>query len=61
MLQCVKLSDSRGVIAAAAMDQGGSLLKIHRPGEGRRFEQITDDIVQHSSFRKAQVITPLKR
>lgn len=53
-----KLSDSRGVIAAAAMDQRGSLLKSIAQAKGVDSKQITDDMMSEFKTAVTRVLTP---
>lgn len=52
------LSDERGVIAAAAMDQRGSLLKMIAAGKGVDKSQVTDQMMAEFKTAVAKVLTP---
>ncbi len=52
------LSNSAGVIAAAAMDQRGSLKKSVASAKGVPQEQITDDMMQEFKVAVTRVLTP---
>ncbi|MEZ5352562.1 MAG: tagatose 1,6-diphosphate aldolase [Bryobacteraceae bacterium] len=52
------LSDARGVIAAAAMDQRGSLQKSIAAGAGISPSQVTDEQMQEFKIAVSRVLTP---
>jgi len=52
------LSNSAGVIAAAAMDQRGSLRKSVAAAKGVPQDQITDDMMQEFKVAVSRVLTP---
>ncbi len=52
------LSDSRGVIAAAAMDQRGSLQKSIAAGAGIPQDQVTDEQMEEFKIAVTRVLTP---
>ncbi|MEZ5399318.1 MAG: tagatose 1,6-diphosphate aldolase [Bryobacteraceae bacterium] len=52
------LSDSRGVIAAAAMDQRGSLQKSIAAAAGIPASQVTDEQMQEFKIAVTKVLTP---
>jgi tagatose 1,6-diphosphate aldolase len=52
------LSNSKGIIAAAAMDQRGSLRKAIASAKGVPQEQITDDMMAEFKVAVAKVLTP---
>ena len=52
------LSNSAGVIAAAAMDQRGSLKKSVASAKGVPQDQITDDMMQEFKVAVTRVLTP---
>jgi tagatose 1,6-diphosphate aldolase len=52
------LSNSAGVIAAAAMDQRGSLRKSVAAAKGVPQEQITDDMMQEFKVAVSRALTP---
>ncbi|MBM3734762.1 MAG: tagatose 1,6-diphosphate aldolase [Acidobacteria bacterium] len=52
------LSDSRGVIAAAAMDQRGSLQKSIAKAKGVAESDITDEMMQEFKIAVSRVLTP---
>jgi tagatose 1,6-diphosphate aldolase len=52
------LSDSRGVIAAAAMDQRGSLQKSIAAAAGVPQNQVTDEQMQEFKIAVTRVLTP---
>jgi len=52
------LSNSHGVIAAAAMDQRGSLRKSIASAKGVPQEQVTDEMMQEFKIVVSQVLTP---
>ncbi len=52
------LSDSRGVIAAAAMDQRGSLQKSIAQAKGVAAEAVTDDMMSEFKVAVTKVLTP---
>jgi tagatose 1,6-diphosphate aldolase len=52
------LSNSAGVIAAAAMDQRGSLKKSVASAKGVSQEQITDEMMQEFKVAVTRVLTP---
>ena len=52
------LSNSAGVIAAAAMDQRGSLRKSVAAAKGVPQDQITDDMMQEFKIAVSRVLTP---
>lgn len=52
------LSDARGVIAAAAMDQRGSLLKSIAQAKGVDAKQVTDEMMVEFKSAVARVLTP---
>lgn len=52
------LSNNNGVIAAAAMDQRGSLRKSIASAKGVSQEQVTDDMMSEFKVAVAKVLTP---
>jgi tagatose 1,6-diphosphate aldolase len=52
------LADKRGVIAAAAMDQRGSLRKSIASAKGVSQDQITDEMMQEFKVAVSKVLTP---
>lgn len=52
------LSNSNGIIAAAAMDQRGSLRKMIAQGKGVAEEQITDDMLKEFKAAVSRILTP---
>src|SRR5579884_4316325 len=52
------LSNSAGVIAAAAMDQRGSLRKSVAAAKGVPQDQITDEMMQEFKVAVSRVLTP---
>jgi tagatose 1,6-diphosphate aldolase len=52
------LADKRGVIAAAAMDQRGSLRKMIAAGKGVSQNEITDEMMQEFKASVSKVLTP---
>jgi tagatose 1,6-diphosphate aldolase len=52
------LSNSSGVIAAAAMDQRGSLQKSLAAGKGVDVKQITDEMMSEFKIAVTKVLTP---
>jgi tagatose 1,6-diphosphate aldolase len=52
------LSNDKGVIAAAAMDQRGSLRKAIAAGKNVPQEQVTDDMMSEFKVAVAKVLTP---
>src|SRR4051812_49200212 len=52
------LSNSAGVIAAAAMDQRGSLKKSIAAAKGIPQEQVTDQMMEEFKVAVSQVLTP---
>ena len=52
------LSDSRGVIAAAAMDQRGSLQKSIAAGKGISPDAVTDEMMTEFKLAVSKVLTP---
>jgi tagatose 1,6-diphosphate aldolase len=52
------LSDSRGVIAAAAMDQRGSLLKSIAAAKGIDKSKVTDEMMKEFKIAVSKVLTP---
>ncbi len=52
------LSNDKGVIAAAAMDQRGSLRKAIATAKGVPQEQVTDDMMQEFKVAVSKVLTP---
>jgi tagatose 1,6-diphosphate aldolase len=52
------LSNKKGVIAAAAMDQRGSLRKSIAAGKGVPQEQITDDMMEEFKVAVSRILTP---
>jgi len=52
------LSDKNGVIAAAAMDQRGSLRKAIASAKGVSQDQVTDDMMSEFKIAVAKVLTP---
>ncbi|MBV8073749.1 MAG: tagatose-bisphosphate aldolase, partial [Acidobacteriaceae bacterium] len=53
-----KLSNKDGVIAAAAMDQRGSLRKMIAQAKGVPQEQVTDEMLSEFKTIVTQVLTP---
>lgn len=53
-----KLSNSRGVIAAAAMDQRGSLQKSIAAAAGIKTSEVTDEQMQEFKIAVTRVLTP---
>ena len=53
-----KLANSRGVIAAAAMDQRGSLQKSIAAAAGIKSSEVTDEQMQEFKIAVTQVLTP---
>jgi tagatose 1,6-diphosphate aldolase len=53
-----KLSDSRGVIAAAAMDQRGSLQKSIAAAAGIKASEVTDQQMQEFKTAVTRILTP---
>lgn len=52
------LSDSRGVIAAAAMDQRGSLQKSIASAKGIAQSEVTEEMMQEFKIAVTKVLTP---
>src|ERR1700688_3542675 len=52
------LSNSAGVIAAAAMDQRGSLKKSIATAKGVPQEQVTDQMMQEFKVAVSRILTP---
>lgn len=52
------LSDKNGVIAAAAMDQRGSLQKAIAKGKGVSADQVTPEMMQEFKSAVSRVLTP---
>jgi tagatose 1,6-diphosphate aldolase len=52
------LSNNKGVIAAAAMDQRGSLRKSIASAKGVPQEQVTDEMMQEFKIAVSKVLTP---
>ena len=52
------LADKRGVIAAAAMDQRGSLRKSIASAKGVSQDQVTDEMMQEFKVAVSKVLTP---
>ena len=52
------LADSRGVIAAAAMDQRGSLHKSIAAAKGVPQSEVTDEMMQEFKVAVSTVLTP---
>jgi tagatose 1,6-diphosphate aldolase len=52
------LSNERGVIAAAAMDQRGSLLKSIAASKGIDADQVTDQMMEEFKTAVSKVLTP---
>lgn len=52
------LSNSKGVIAAAAMDQRGSLRKSIASARGVGQDQVTDEMMQEFKIAVSKVLTP---
>jgi tagatose 1,6-diphosphate aldolase len=52
------LANDRGVIAAAAMDQRGSLLKSIASGKGIDKSQVTDQMMKEFKMAVSKVLTP---
>jgi tagatose 1,6-diphosphate aldolase len=52
------LSNKRGVIAAAAMDQRGSLRKSIAAGKGVPQEQIPDEMMEEFKVAVSRILTP---
>src|SRR3979409_2472193 len=52
------LSDKNGIIAAAAMDQRGSLQKAIASAKGVPVEQVTADMMSEFKVTVAKVLTP---
>ncbi len=52
------LANDRGVIAAAAMDQRGSLLKSIASGKGIDKDQVTDEMMREFKTAVSKVLTP---
>jgi len=52
------LADSRGVIAAAAMDQRGSLRKSIAAAKGVPQSEVTDEMMQEFKVAVSKVLTP---
>jgi tagatose 1,6-diphosphate aldolase len=52
------LADDRGVIAAAAMDQRGSLLKSIAGGKGIDKSAVTDEMMSEFKIAVSRVLTP---
>ncbi len=52
------LSNKKGVIAAAAMDQRGSLRKSIAAGKGVSQDQVTDDMMSEFKVAVSKVLTP---
>src|SRR6188474_193300 len=52
------LADSRGVIAAAAMDQRGSLQKSIAAAKGVADEAITEEMMSEFKIAVTKVLTP---
>lgn len=52
------LADKRGVIAAAAMDQRGSLRKMIAAGKGVSQNEITDEMMQEFKASVSKALTP---
>jgi tagatose 1,6-diphosphate aldolase len=53
-----KLSDSNGIIAAAAMDQRGSLKKAIAAAQGSTPDQVTDKMMEDFKTAVTKVLTP---
>jgi tagatose 1,6-diphosphate aldolase len=53
-----RLSNERGVIAAAAMDQRGSLAKSLAAAKGVPVEAITDEMMQEFKIAVTRILTP---
>jgi tagatose 1,6-diphosphate aldolase len=53
-----KLSDANGIIAAAAMDQRGSLKKAIAAAQGTGPDQVTDQMMQDFKTAVTKVLTP---
>jgi len=53
-----KLADERGVIAAAAMDQRGSLQKAIAAAKGIEKDQVTDEMMSEFKLAVSKVLTP---
>jgi tagatose 1,6-diphosphate aldolase len=53
-----QLSNDKGVIAAAAMDQRGSLRKAIANAKGVPQEQVTDDMMSEFKVAVAKILTP---
>src|SRR5579864_2547794 len=53
-----KVSDSRGVIAAAAMDQRGSLRSAIAKDKGIDKKQVTDEMMEEFKVIVSRVLTP---
>src|SRR5580658_765840 len=56
--QMAALSNKDGVIAAAAMDQRGSLQKSLAAGKGVSPKDITDEMMQEFKIAVTRVLTP---
>jgi tagatose 1,6-diphosphate aldolase len=52
------LSDDRGVIAAAAMDQRGSLQKSIAAAAGIPQDQVTDEMMSEFKVAVSRILTP---
>ena len=52
------LSNSNGVIAAAAMDQRGSLKKSIAAAKGVPQDQVTDEMMQEFKIAVSKILTP---
>ena len=52
------LSNERGVISAAAMDQRGSLQKSVAAGKGISTDQVTDEMMVEFKTAVSKVLTP---
>ena len=52
------LSNERGVIAAAAIDQRGSLQKAIASGKGIPADQVTDQMMSEFKVAVSKVLTP---
>jgi tagatose 1,6-diphosphate aldolase len=52
------LSNSRGVIAAAAMDQRGSLRKSIASAKGVGQDQVTDEMMEEFKIAVSKILTP---
>ncbi len=52
------LSNKDGIIAAAAMDQRGSLRKMIAQGKGVPEEQVTDDMLKEFKAAVSRILTP---